>query len=463
MILRELIHNDDYARKVLPFIKVEYFQDRNEKVIYSEISSFINQYNNLPTQEALAISIGNKSDLKEEQEKEIYEILGSLKKDKSEKEKTDQQWLLDHTERFCQEKAIYNAVLESISILDNKKENTKSKGAIPQILSDALAVSFDPYVGHDYLEDSEERFEFYHKKETKIPFDLEFFNKITRGGLTRKTLNLIMGGVGVGKTLAMCHMASAHLSQGYNVLYITNEMAEEKIAERIDANLLNVDLADLESIPKELYEAKINKLKSGVRGKLIIKEYPTASASVIHYKALLNELRLKRNFVPQIIYIDYINICASSRIKPSNNVNSYTYIKMIAEEIRGLAIEFNLPIVSATQFTRSGSVNTDPDMTDTAESFGLPATVDLQVALIATEELEKLNQYMVKQLKNRYSDMTKDKRFVIGVDKSKMRLYDVEATAQADLTDSGQSPVMDRTPFGKKTIDYNKFRGLKTQ
>jgi replicative DNA helicase len=459
MILKELIHNEDYARKVLPFIKSEYFINRAEKTLYQEIESFILKYNNTPTYEALIISINDKNNIKEEEIKSITEILEDI--NGSGLEKTDNNWLLDNTEKFCQEKAIYNAVLESITILDNKG-GTKTKGAIPQILSDALAVSFDPNVGHDYIEDSDKRFDFYHKTEKKIPFDLDFFNKITRGGIPLKTLNIILAGTGVGKTLAMCHFAASFLSQGYNVLYITMEMAEEKIAERIDANLLNVDIKDLENLPKDIYDKKVERIKTSTRGKLIIKEYPTASASVIHFRNLLNELNLKRNFKPDIIVIDYLNICASARVKPSGNINSYMYIKMIAEELRGLAVEQNVPLISATQTTRSGYENSDPDLTDTSESFGLPATADFMFALISTEQLEGLNQIMIKQLKNRYNDPTVNKRFVVGIDRAKMKLYDVEDSAQTDLADSGQTPVMDKTPFRKKNFDFNKFKGLKT-
>jgi len=459
MILKELIHNENYARKVLPFIKQEYFIDRNERLIYQEIESFILKYNNTPTHEALLITINDKNNIKEDELKSITEILEDINDSRT--DKSDDKWLLDNTEKFCQEKAIYNAVLESISILDNKG-GTKTKGAIPQILSDALSVSFDPYVGHDYIEDAEKRFDFYHKTEKKVPFDLDFFNKITRGGIPLKTLNIILAGTGHGKTLAMCHFAASFLSQGYNVLYVTLEMAEEKIAERIDANLLNVDIKDLTDLPKDIYEKKIERIKSKTKSKLIIKEYPTASASTIHFRNLLNELNLKRNFKPDVIIVDYLNICASARVKPSGNINSYMYIKMIAEELRGLAVEHNVPLISATQTTRSGYDNSDPDLTDTSESFGLPATADFMFALISTEQLEDLNQIMVKQLKNRYNDLTVNKRFVVGIDRAKMKLYDVEDSEQTDLVDSGQIPVMDKTPFGKKTYDFNKFRGLKT-
>jgi len=402
--------------------------------------------------------------VKEEEVKNASEVLNAVEQIKE--EKSEQQWLIDKTEKFCQEKAIYNAVLESIGILDVNSKSTKDKGAIPKILSDALAVSFDSHVGHDYLADSDARYEFYHRTEKKIPFDLDFMNKITKGGIPAKTLNVFLAGTGVGKSLFMCHVASACLVQGYNVLYITMEMAEEKIAERIDANLLNVTLDDLSNLPKDVYDKKVEKVRKNTVGKLIIKEYPTALASTTHFRTLLNELLLKKSFRPDIIFIDYLNICCSARVKPGSNINSYTYIKAIAEEIRGLAVEFKVPIVSATQTTRSGYSSTDVELTDTSESFGLPATADFMAALISTEELEALNQIMVKQLKNRYNDPTSNKRFVLGIDRAKMRLYDVEQSAQDDILDSGQQKGADdkfvekvmKSPFGQ-----NKFKtsGLK--
>lgn len=402
--------------------------------------------------------------MKEEEVKNASEVLNAVEQIKE--EKSEQQWLIDKTEKFCQEKAIYNAVLESIGILDVNSKSTKDKGAIPKILSDALAVSFDSHVGHDYLADSDARYEFYHRTEKKIPFDLDFMNKITKGGIPAKTLNVFLAGTGVGKSLFMCHVASACLVQGYNVLYITMEMAEEKIAERIDANLLNVTLDDLSNLPKDVYDKKVEKVRKNTVGKLIIKEYPTALASTTHFRTLLNELLLKKSFRPDIIFIDYLNICCSARVKPGSNINSYTYIKAIAEEIRGLAVEFKVPIVSATQTTRSGYSSTDVELTDTSESFGLPATADFMAALISTEELEALNQIMVKQLKNRYNDPTSNKRFVLGIDRAKMRLYDVEQSAQDDILDSGQKKGADdkfvekvmKSPFGQ-----NKFKtsGLK--
>lgn len=433
-ILKNLVYNEDYLRKVLPFLKDEYFSDRTEKTIFNEITSFTETYNTPPTIEALSIAVKEKNNLSDDEVKGCETYLQEI--EKYSKEKTEVQWLVDKTEKFCQEKAVYNAVLGAISILDGKDKG-KDKGAIPSILSDALAVSFDTTVGHDYLENSDARFEFYHRKEERIPFDLEFFNKITKGGLPTKTLNIALAGTGVGKSLFMCHMAAGAMSQGKNALYITLEMAEEKIAERIDANLLNVTLDDLIDLPKEMYDKKVAKVREKTTGKLIIKEYPTASASVTHFRTLLNELNLKKSFVPDIIFVDYLNICCSSRIKAGANINSYTYVKSIAEELRGLAVEYNVPIVSATQTTRSGFNSSDPGLEDTSESFGLPATADFMFALISSEELEELGQIMVKQLKNRYNDPGYYKRFTVGVDRSKMRLYDIEQSAQQGIADAG--------------------------
>lgn len=440
-ILRNLIRNEDYLRKVLPFVKTEYFNDKTEKTIYAEISDFVESYNSAPTIEALGLAVKEKRNLSDEEVTKCESYLSEILNTKQEETKID--WLIDKTEKFCQEKAIYLAVLESISILDGKNK-TAEKGAIPKILSDALAVSFDSSVGHDYLEDSDARYEFYHKKEERIPFDLDYFNKITKGGLPTKTLNIALAGTGVGKSLFMCHVAAGCLAQGKNVLYITLEMAEEKIAERIDANMLNVTVDDLSQLPKDIYDKKVNRVKEMTVGKLIIKEYPTATASSTHFRTLLNELNLKRNFIPDIIFIDYLNICCSSRLKAGANVNSYTYVKAIAEELRGLAVEFGVPIVSATQTTRSGFTSSDPGLEDTSESFGLPATADLMFALISSEELESLNQIMVKQLKNRYSDPTMHKRFVLGIDRAKMKLYDVEQGAQDGLADAGTKPKPDK-------------------
>ncbi len=432
-ILKNLLYNDDFVRKSLPYLKNDYFLEHTDKILFEEINKFILKYNISPTKESLVIELNENSKLQEEQFKTLVERLNGY--DSSKNEHPETQWLLDSTEQFCQDKAIYNAVLESISIIDGQKKTEKDKGAIPAILSDALAVCFDPNIGHDYIEDAEERYESYHKIEQRIPFDLEYFNKITNGGLPNKTLNVAIAGTGVGKSLFMCHMASSCLSQGNNVLYITLEMAEEKIAERIDANLMNITLDDLKQLPKDLYERKVTSIKRITNGKLIVKEYPTAAANTNHFRNLLSELKLKRQFVPQIIFVDYLNICSSARLKQGANVNSYTFIKSIAEELRGMAVEYDVPIVSATQTTRSGFTSTDVGLEDTSESFGLPATADLMFAIISTEELEGLGQILVKQLKNRYNDPTSTKRFVIGIDRAKMKLYDLEESAQDDLID----------------------------
>ena len=459
IILKNLIFNEEFTRKVLPFIKTDYFSDSSDKVVFREVFDFVNKFKNLPTHEALVININESSKLTDSQVKESLDLLNQINESKN--EKVELTWLLEQTEKFCQDKAIYNAIMESVSILDDK-EGKKAKGEIPQLLADALGVSFDSNVGHDYINDAENRYDFYHRVETRIQFDLDIFNKITKGGLPIKTLNIALAGTGVGKSLFMCHCAAAAISQGRNVLYITMEMAEEKIAERIDANLLNVTMDELHTIPKSDYERKFSAVRNKVQGKLIIKEYPTASASTLHFRALLNELALKKNFRPDIIFIDYLNICASSRIKAGGSVNSYTYIKSIAEELRGLAVEFKLPVVSATQTTRSGYSNSDVDLTDTSESFGLPATADFMFALITNEELEGLNQIMVKQLKNRYSDPNYFKRFVIGVDRAKMRLYDTEQSAQQDISDSGQVDDKPLNTFGNRERNMNsKFGGLK--
>jgi len=431
-ILRNLIFNEEYSRKVIPFIEPDYFEQKSEKIVFEEISQFIVKYGSAITIEALSIESENRTDLTETEVKEVRDIIGYLNDSP-----TDQQWLIDTTEKWCRDRAIYLALMESIALADGQDEK-KGRDAIPNILSDALAVSFDTHIGHDYLSDYEERYESYHRKEDKIPFDLEFFNKITKGGLPNKTLNIALAGTGVGKSLFMCHLASSVLLEGKNVLYITLEMAEEKIAERIDANLLNVNIQDITDLPRKIFETKVTKLTEKTQGTLIIKEYPTAAAHSGHFKSLLNELALKKSFKPDIIFIDYLNICASSRYRAGSNVNSYSYIKAIAEELRGLAVESNLPIVSATQTTRSGFGSSDVDLTDTSESFGLPATADLMFALISTEELEGLNQIMIKQLKNRYNDPTIFKRFVVGIDRAKMRLYDCEQSAQDDIVDSGQ-------------------------
>jgi len=432
LILKNLLHNEKYLRKTIPFIKGEYFQDSNQKIVFEEISSFVNQYNELPTKEILTIEVEKRNDINEDSFKEVTHLIGCL-----DDSPVEFEWLSDTTEKWCRDRAIYLALLDSIAIADGKDEK-KNPEAIPSILSDALAVSFDNHVGHDYLQDYEERFKFYHQKESRIQFDLEYFNKITKGGLPNKTLNIALAGTGVGKSLFMCHMAAASLMDGHNVLYITMEMAEEKIAERIDANLLNVGIQDITDLPRPMFDSKVDSLAKKTQGSLIIKEYPTASAHSGHFKSLLNELALKKSFKPDIIFIDYLNICASSRYRAGSNVNSYSYIKAIAEELRGLAVESNLPIVSATQTTRSGFGSSDVELTDTSESFGLPATADLMFALISTEELEGLNQILVKQLKNRYNDPTMNKRFVVGIDRAKMRLYDCEQSAQQDLVDNKQ-------------------------
>jgi len=453
-ILTSLIYNEDYLRKVLPFIKPEYFSDRTERTLFNEITSFTETYNSPPEIAALSIAVKEKTNLTDDEVQKCEDYLSEIEKDNN--PKTEIQWLVDKTEKFCQEKAIYNAVLGSISILDGK-DKTNDKGAIPKILSDALAISFDTTVGHDYLQDSDERYEFYHRKEERIPFDLDIFNKITKGGLPAKTLNIALAGTGVGKSLFMCHMAAGAMVQGKNVLYITLEMAEEKIAERIDANLLNVTLDDLMELPKDLYDKKVERVKTKTTGKLIIKEYPTASASTIHFRTLLNELNLKKSFIPDIIFVDYLNICCSARIRAGSNINSYTYVKSIAEELRGLAVEYNLPIVSATQTTRSGFTSSDPGLEDTSESFGLPATADLMFALITSEDLEALGQIMVKQLKNRYNDPSYYKRFTVGVDRAKMKLYDIDQSGQMNITDAGHDDKPLNT-FGNRD---KKFEGFK--
>ncbi len=431
-ILKNLLYNEEYSRKVIPFIKSEYFQEVSQKITFEEIVSFIANYNSQITIEALLIEISNRKDLNEGMLKELQILITNL-----ENTPADDQWLLDTTEKWCRDRAIYLALMDSINIADGNDEK-KNRDAIPSILSEALAVSFDNHIGHDYFANANERFDFYHQKHEKIPFDLEFFNKITKGGLVNKSLNIALAGTGVGKSLFMCHQASSCLLGGRNVLYITMEMAEEKIAERIDANLLNVPIQELTDLPKSMFDSKVTNLEKKTQGSLIIKEYPTASAHSGHFKALLAELSLKKSFKPDIIFIDYLNICASERYRGNSTVNSYSYIKAIAEELRGLAVEANVPIVSATQTTRSGYGSSDVDITDTSESFGLPATADLMFALIATDELEGLGQIMVKQLKNRYNDINMNKRFVVGIDRAKMRLYDCEQSAQDDIINSGQ-------------------------
>ena len=426
-ILSNLLHNEEFARKSIVFLKEEYFHDATEKAVFHEIQKFYSKYNDVPSREALQINVDERPDLSSTIYDEASALIKSLGKIDN-----NQQWLLDETEKFCKDKAVYNAIMESIEIIDGKHKK-KTDGAIPELLSDALAVTFDTHIGHDFLEDSDDRYEFYHTREEKIPFDIEYLNKITQGGVTRKSLNILMAGTGVGKTIGMCHMAASNLTIGKNVLYVTMEMAEERIAERIDANLLDIELNRLKDLTKVMYERKMEQLKQKVKGKIIIKEFPTSQAHTGHFRHLLNELSLKKDFKPDIIYVDYLNICASQRLVGSQSVNSYTYVKAIAEELRGLAVEYNVPIWSATQTTRSGFGNSDVGLEDTSESFGLPATADLFLALIQTEELEELNQVMVKQLKNRHGDIAINRRFVIGIDKPKMKWYDAEQSAQEDI------------------------------
>ena len=431
IILRNLFFNEDFTRKVLPFIKSEFFTNQNESNLFGEVSNFVHKYKNLPTKETINVELTKRKDLREDELSQIKTIIDGLKH-----EEVELQWLLDTTEKFCKDRAVHNAVLQGIHILDGKDKNQNPE-AIPQILSEALAVSFDNHVGHDYVEDAESRFDFYHKREKRFKFDLDYFNKITKGGVPSKTLNIALAGTGVGKSLFMCHAASNWLLQGKNVLYITLEMAEERIAERVDANLMDVTIDDLHVMPKSMYDSKMSKLQKKTVGKLIIKEYPTASAHSGHFRALLNELSLKKTFKPDVVFIDYLNICASSRFK-GGNISSYFYIKAIAEELRGLAVEFDMPIFSATQTTRSGFTSTDIGLEDTAESFGLPATADFMFALISNDELDQLGQLKVKQLKNRFGDPSMNRSFIVGVDRSKMRLFDVEASAQ-NIVDSNQS------------------------
>ena len=444
-IISSLFFNEDYTRKVLPFIKEEYFGNRVEQLLYGEIFKFVEKYNNLPTKDAMLIELGQRKDINEEELNHLKDYVNQI-----ENTEPDVQWLTETTEKFCKDRAVHNAVLSGIKILDGKDKKQTAE-AIPHILSDALAVSFDKSVGHDYIEDADDRFKWYHTKEKRYQFDLDYMNRITKGGVPSKTLNIALAGTGVGKSLFMCHLASSYLLQGLNVLYITLEMAEERIAERIDANLLDVTMEDLHDMPKQLYEGKITKLREKTQGQLVIKEYPTASAHSGHFKALMNELALKKSFRPDVIFIDYLNICASSRFK-GGNISSYFYVKAIAEELRGLAVEFNVPIFSATQTTRTGYVSTDIGLEDTSESFGLPATADFMFALISNEELEALGQMKVKQLKNRYNDPSINRAFIIGVDRSKMRLYDVQQKA-GDIVDANQ--------VDEKEDAYNKFSDFK--
>lgn len=430
-ILRNLIHNEAYMRRVLPFVRPEYFGDNTDRLVYNSIQSFIEDYNSLPSAEALEIAV-QKTNIAEQDFREVTAVIQSLTD-----EPANADWLITETERWCKDRAIYNAILKSIEIIDGRNKQMTAD-ALPSLLQEALGVAFDNSVGHDYLADWASRYDFYHRIENRLPFDLDMLNKITNGGLPSKTLNVVLAGTGVGKSLFMCHVAAASLSQGKNVLYITMEMAEERIAERIDANLMNLPMDELHDLPRQMFDNRIDRIKNKTEGRLIIKEYPTAGAHSGHFKSLLNELSLKQRFRPDIIMVDYLNICASARFKNAQAANSYMYIKAIAEELRGLAVEHDVPILTATQTTRSGYGNTDVELTDTSESFGLPATADLMIALISTEELEALNQILVKQLKNRYNDPTSNRKFVIGVDRARMKLYDVEARAQATIIDSGQ-------------------------
>ena len=445
-ILNNLFFQEDYARKVLPFLKEDYFPLRTDKILFTEIYKFVQKYNNLPTKESISIELGQRKDINEDEINTLKDNINSITKLDS-----DPKWLLDVTEKFCKDRAVHNAVLDGIRILD-KKDIKRTPEAIPGILADALAVSFDQHIGHDYIDDADDRFKWYHTKETKYQFDLDYMNRATKGGVPSKTLNIALAGTGVGKSLFMCHCASAYLAQGLNVLYITLEMAEERIAERIDANLLDVTMDDLHTMPKDLYDNKIEKIRKKTGGKLIIKEYPTASAHSGHFRALFNELALKKSFKPDVVFIDYLNICASSRFK-GGNIGSYFYIKAIAEELRGLAVEFNVPLFSATQTTRTGFMSTDIGLEDTAESFGLPATADFMFAIISSEQLEALNQIRVKQLKNRYNDPTMNRSFILGVDRGKMKLYDVEQKAQ--LVNTTEKDEVDETEV------YNKFTDFK--
>ena len=450
-ILNSLFFNEDFVRKAIPFIKPHYFSKRDERLLFIEVDKFVQKYNNLPTKETILIELNNRKDLNEEEYKNVKDLVNSITK-----EDTDLQWLLDTTEKFCKDRAVHNAVLDGIKILDGK-DKTRTPEALPSLLGEALAVSFDKHVGHDYIEDAQARFEWYHTKEKRYPFDLSYFNRITKGGIPSKTLNIALAGTGVGKSLFMCHAASAFLTQGLNVLYITLEMAEERIAERIDANLFDVTIDDLHTMPKDLYDNKVNKLENKTKGQLIIKEYPTASAHSGHFKSLLNELALKKSFRPNVIFIDYLNICASSRFR-GGNISSYFYVKAIAEELRGLAVEFDVPIFSATQTTRTGYVSTDIGLEDTSESFGLPATADFMFALMSNEELEGLGQMKVKQLKNRYNDPAINRSFIIGVDRAKMRLYDVENTAQNIV---GGKELKQEENYPTPEESYEKFSDFK--
>ena len=448
-VLRNLLVNDEYMRRVLPFIQPEYFEGVYQQ-LFREVAKFVAKYNKLPTAEAFKIELDDNQTMSDEHSRHAVEIIPEIFKI----EDIDDEWLYNKTEKWCQDRALFNAVMESISIIDGKHK-TLTKNALPDILQKALAVTFDTNIGHDYLENVNERYEFYHSQEEKIPFDIEYFNLITKGGLANKSLNIALAGTGVGKSLFMCHVAAAALNEGRNVLYISMEMSEERVAERIDANLLDIPIEQIDSMDEQMFKDRVNSLKTKTNGKLIVKEYPTGSANANHFRALLNELKLKKAFVPDIIFVDYLNICASARMKMGGSVNSYAYIKAIAEELRGLAVEFDLPIVSATQTTRTGYSSSDPGLEDTSESFGLPATADLMFALVSSEELDAQGQIMVKQLKNRYNDPNKNKRFVVGIDRSKMRLFDADDTSQNLMKDT---PMFDRTNQGE---DQKKFEDFK--
>lgn len=450
VILENLIKDDTYVRKVIPFLKPEYFMQYEDKKVFDIIFNFVEKYNNPPSKQAIILAVNEDTSLNEDSHVKCMEVINTLNGDE-----VNRDWLIDETEKFCKDKALYLGVMESIQIIDGKNKD-KSTDALPSILSEALSVGFDTNIGHDFIEDAEKRYDFYHRIEEKVEFDLDMFNKITEGGLSNKTLNIALAGTGVGKSLFMCHMASAAISKGKNVLYITLEMSEERIAERIDANLMNLPIQELSDLSKAMYDDRIKKINDKIEGRLIIKEYPTASAHSGHFKALINELKLKRSFFPDIIFIDYLNICSSSRFRPGSSANSYTIIKSIAEELRGLAVEQNVPIVSATQTTRGGYDNSDVSLTDTSESFGLPATADLMFAIISTEELEQMGQFMIKQLKNRYADPTRNKRFMIGVDRSRMKLFDLDPSAQTQLTDANiDIPVFDS---GQTENKYDGFK-----
>jgi replicative DNA helicase len=458
-ILKNLLHNDEYVTRVVPFMDDTYFADGIDKIVFNSIKEFIEKYKGQPTNESLTIDIGNRKDISQKEHDDAIALIKELKESKDFKKPANMEWLIRGTEAFVQERAIHNAVMESIHIIGGESK-TQEKGAIPGILQEALGISFDRHVGHDYMEDSKDRYDFYHTTEERIPFDLEYFNKITGGGLVSKSLTIAIAGTGVGKSLFMCHHASACLMSGLNVLYITMEMAEERIAERLDANLFDIPISEISNLPENAFDDKVMQLKKQTCGKLIIKEYPTAAANVSHFRGLIDELRMKKNFFPDIIFVDYLNICSSVRLRQSSTVNSYTYIKAIAEELRGLAMEIDVPVVSATQFNRTGFTNTDPGLEDTAESFGLPATADLMFAMVTSDQMEEMGQIMIKQLKNRYNDLNKPKRFVVGIDKTKMRLFDV-SDAEQTLNDTGQiddTPAFDKSDFGQAMFNEKDFR-----